>query len=310
MSDVSQGPGWWQASDLKWYPPNLTPGQPAPAPTPRDALPGQQAPDLLIGGPARTQPGISRIRSIRKYFPVGAVIVIAAIAVVASLEIWGGSNSNDLAGKSAAQVLSLAESAARSEGAVTASESGGGDGTNVYKVNSTEGKQYMSYEQQTATLLVLPHMAYLNASEQFLQEQLGTSIESSELYAGRWLYFSPSYQGYQEIVYADTLSSLLSSSMPTGHLALAGLREIDGRQVEGVKGGLDESSSSGFPQGTTGSVTVYVSTISPHLPVEAIQTATYKGHSERAVITFSGWGESITLTAPKGAVALNTVSNS
>jgi hypothetical protein len=26
VSDVSQGPGWWQASDLKWYPPELVPG--------------------------------------------------------------------------------------------------------------------------------------------------------------------------------------------------------------------------------------------------------------------------------------------
>lgn len=26
MSDVSQGPGWWQASDGKWYPPKMTPG--------------------------------------------------------------------------------------------------------------------------------------------------------------------------------------------------------------------------------------------------------------------------------------------
>jgi hypothetical protein len=25
MSDVSQGPGWWQASDNKWYPPTATP---------------------------------------------------------------------------------------------------------------------------------------------------------------------------------------------------------------------------------------------------------------------------------------------
>jgi hypothetical protein len=25
MSDVSQGPGWWQASDGCWYPPNLAP---------------------------------------------------------------------------------------------------------------------------------------------------------------------------------------------------------------------------------------------------------------------------------------------
>lgn len=26
MSDMSQGPGWWQASDGKWYPPEQTPG--------------------------------------------------------------------------------------------------------------------------------------------------------------------------------------------------------------------------------------------------------------------------------------------
>lgn len=32
MSDSSQGPGWWQASDGKWYPPEQAPGaQPAPS---------------------------------------------------------------------------------------------------------------------------------------------------------------------------------------------------------------------------------------------------------------------------------------
>jgi len=28
MSEVSQGPGWWQASDGKWYPPESHPGPP------------------------------------------------------------------------------------------------------------------------------------------------------------------------------------------------------------------------------------------------------------------------------------------
>lgn len=36
MSDVSQGPGWWQAADGKWYPP--APQQP-PAPPAPPALP-------------------------------------------------------------------------------------------------------------------------------------------------------------------------------------------------------------------------------------------------------------------------------
>jgi hypothetical protein len=30
MSDTSQGPGWWQASDGKWYPPEQAPGGPTP----------------------------------------------------------------------------------------------------------------------------------------------------------------------------------------------------------------------------------------------------------------------------------------
>src|ERR1039458_3594465 len=32
MSDVSNGPGWWQASDGKWYPPEQRPNYEAPAP--------------------------------------------------------------------------------------------------------------------------------------------------------------------------------------------------------------------------------------------------------------------------------------
>lgn len=32
MSDTSQGPDWWQASDGKWYPPEQAPGYQSPAP--------------------------------------------------------------------------------------------------------------------------------------------------------------------------------------------------------------------------------------------------------------------------------------
>jgi hypothetical protein len=34
MSQVSQGPGWWQTADLKWYPPELHPDYGAPLPPP------------------------------------------------------------------------------------------------------------------------------------------------------------------------------------------------------------------------------------------------------------------------------------
>ena len=48
MSDFSQGPGWWQASDGKWYPPEQAPGGapgggPAGMGVPPGAVPGGMA---------------------------------------------------------------------------------------------------------------------------------------------------------------------------------------------------------------------------------------------------------------------------
>ena len=39
MSDTSQGPGWWVASDGKWYPPHLAPPPPPPPPTEAGSIP-------------------------------------------------------------------------------------------------------------------------------------------------------------------------------------------------------------------------------------------------------------------------------
>src|SRR5271170_6814055 len=59
MSDVSQGPGWWQASDLKWYPPDKR-SDVAPLPPPptaaADAAQQQPADSTLAATPAPQQP--------------------------------------------------------------------------------------------------------------------------------------------------------------------------------------------------------------------------------------------------------------
>src|SRR5262245_55024234 len=51
MSTTPQGPGWWQASDGNWYPPELAPGaatQPPPASTP----PAPSGPPATPSSPA------------------------------------------------------------------------------------------------------------------------------------------------------------------------------------------------------------------------------------------------------------------
>ncbi len=64
MSDTQQGPGWWQASDGKWYPPDPSPSgvptsspgsDPASAGTSDSVSPGEPAP-TPTGGPAAPDP--------------------------------------------------------------------------------------------------------------------------------------------------------------------------------------------------------------------------------------------------------------
>ena len=86
MSDSSQGEGWWQASDGKWYPPEAQPGQPAATP---------QTP----GGPNSADPKPSLWRRFRnqalwKQIVAWAVAAIVAIVVIA-VAAGGGSSPNN-----------------------------------------------------------------------------------------------------------------------------------------------------------------------------------------------------------------------
>lgn len=56
MSDVSQGPGWWQASDGKWYPPEQAPGAQPGAPTGPPAYGAAPAYGAPTGAPAYGAP--------------------------------------------------------------------------------------------------------------------------------------------------------------------------------------------------------------------------------------------------------------
>jgi hypothetical protein len=62
MSDISQGPGWWQASDRKWYPPERHSDYVAPPPPPprHDVTEASgQAAGIPTGPPPRAWPAPS-----------------------------------------------------------------------------------------------------------------------------------------------------------------------------------------------------------------------------------------------------------
>ncbi|WP_421119959.1 hypothetical protein ACE2AJ_00945 [Aquihabitans daechungensis] len=87
MSDTSQGPGWWQASDGKWYPPEQAPGAGPAGPPPGGPPPGYGTPPAY-GAPAGGPPTGVGVGDIVGYGwkkfqeHLGAIIVAVLIYVV------------------------------------------------------------------------------------------------------------------------------------------------------------------------------------------------------------------------------------
>ncbi len=331
MSDVSQGPGWWQALDRKWYPPDAhldrlrVPAQVSQA-SPQQA-PGISAigagsywevsrsaqvstapsiPSTFYSsqGTDRT-PSTSRPGRLRLFVSLGGVGT-AVILVVSLVFVLGGS-SNGLSGKTAEQVLAVTVAAAESQGSVhlVNTNTTGPPGGGTYDINATEGKQTTTGGTQgKSDLLVEPGHAYLQGDAAFLQDSFGFPASFASQYAGKWISFVPSDPGYQQIVDGDTLSSALTESTPTRALTLTSTRILDGQNVEGVSGGLPRDLSQG---GAKGSQVLYVSTTAPYLPVEVVTSGSLDGQSGTTVVAFSRWRESVSVVAPNGATPISSI---
>ena len=88
-ADTSQGEGWWQASDGKWYPPESASLPPPPAPP---AAPPPPPPDAGGGGDGSgPKPPFWRPRWV--LITAGIVIVIVLVIISAST-ISGDSETN------------------------------------------------------------------------------------------------------------------------------------------------------------------------------------------------------------------------
>lgn len=78
MSDMSQGPGWWQASDGKWYPPEQAT---TPAPSPAGPASYGAAPQNPYGTPTMAAAGgAGQLASWGER--VGATLIDAAITLI------------------------------------------------------------------------------------------------------------------------------------------------------------------------------------------------------------------------------------
>jgi hypothetical protein len=89
MSDSSQGPGWWQASDGRWYPPQSHPTQATPPPPTYGA-----PPPVSYGAPVAKKsgmPGWAKVVLI-----LGGILVVLVGGCTVAVGVFANKVSNDL----------------------------------------------------------------------------------------------------------------------------------------------------------------------------------------------------------------------
>ncbi len=93
MSDVWQGPGWWIASDGKWYPPELHPYLAGPVPPPQWGSP--EPGSVTAAGPA---PGGEPSPRRGRRAVIVAVVAVAAVALGATVLAVSAPNPSTVPG--------------------------------------------------------------------------------------------------------------------------------------------------------------------------------------------------------------------
>lgn len=148
VADTSQGDGWWQASDRKWYPPETHPDyQPPPPEPPTSSLPPPQPKrpiDYIAQMPDRPQPDFQRGRDEYILAGISAVIVVAAFMPWASVFFFtvNGIDGDGQITAVAAGIVACVALFGRSRGAIGVFALIGGiitAGVGIYDLSNIEG---------------------------------------------------------------------------------------------------------------------------------------------------------------------------
>ncbi|HZU40616.1 MAG TPA: hypothetical protein VE992_06175 [Solirubrobacteraceae bacterium] len=217
--------------------------------------------------------------------------VIAAVALAALLAACGGSgsSSNGVASKSPDQIVSASRSAIQGAKSVHVSGSLVASGQplslNLDILSGQGAKGQVSEAGLSFQLIATSNAVYIKGSRAFLQRFGGAA--AVQLFQNRWLKGSSSGQ-LSSFAQFTNLPAFFNKTLAShGKLVKIGTTTVDGQKVVGVRD-------------TTQGGTLYVATTGPAYPVEITKSGAAGGH-----ITFDHYNESVSLTAPKGAVDIS-----
>ncbi len=149
---------------------------------------------------------------------------------------------------------------------------------------------------------------YLRAGTQFLEQQLSLSTAQAAAHSGQWISFQKGDPGYSTITQSLSAGEAIVSFVPEEpKLRVAGATTFQGQSAVAVTG--SPASTSG---GTVATVTMFVSTTAPYLPLGAtVQVNQNTGQNvERVASVYGKYNEKVDPKAPTGAVPITSLTSS
>jgi hypothetical protein len=205
--------------------------------------------------------------------------------------------------KPPAQLLAAvlaAGDAQRSVHYVTTASYGGADIRQVGDAGITRGIQRMAFRKGArtghVTVIVAAHTAYVRGDAFTLVNYMGFKSAPAAKYADRWVSIPPTDADYSTVAAAVTLHSTLHQLKLSAALSTTPQTTLDGQQVVGIKGRYTGAG------GRTASAILYVRATGSPLPVQE----TVRVGAARFAVTFSNWNQSMSVSAPTGAVPIAT----
>lgn len=176
---------------------------------------------------------------------------------------------------------------------VSVSKHGKQTATFIQDVGSTQGTQDITIGAQHTVIRVVRGVAYVRANRPALINFLGFPARVADRLHDRWVSFTPADAPFSDIAAAVTLDSAITDFALTGAITKTSTTTILGQTVFGLTG-----------KGSGGETeTVYVRANGPPLPVQT--RGTFK--TDTQVVTFSRWGERVTVAVPRNAIAFASV---
>ena len=210
---------------------------------------------------------------------------------------------------SAPRLLSAALAALRAGGSVhvdITSVAHGGSVAFSDDATGRGGRQVVTIDGDGhATILLIDGVDYVQADAQGLQALFDVPVAQAEQAAGQWISLRPGEKlgtsTYDDVTAGITLSSVATELQLGSPLSKTAPATVAGQPVIGVQAPLPAS------DGLRGAKMVLYVTDGPAL--RPVRYELVGGGSTQNTISFSRWGEKLTLTAPANAVPASSLTS-